>query len=47
MFSEKFELVVSLVVIVVWMVITCHLFFPLALPASASAAIQLMSGSGF
>ncbi|MCX7208657.1 MAG: hypothetical protein NT086_22290 [Proteobacteria bacterium] len=47
MFSEKFELAVSLVVIVLWVMITCHLFFPLALPASASAALQLLSGVGF
>ncbi|MEN9658994.1 MAG: hypothetical protein RL571_2459 [Pseudomonadota bacterium] len=29
MFSEKFELLVSLVVVVAWLVITCHLFSPL------------------
>jgi hypothetical protein len=46
-FSEKFELAVSLVVIVLWVMITCHLFFPLALPASASAALQLLAGAGF
>ncbi|MDW5418587.1 MULTISPECIES: hypothetical protein [unclassified Iodobacter] len=29
MFSEKFELIVSLVVVLVWLVITGHLFSPL------------------
>ncbi|MFC7419464.1 hypothetical protein ACFQNF_06185 [Iodobacter arcticus] len=44
MFSERFELVVSLAVVAMWLVITWHLFSPLVMPVTDSvlAGVQVI-----
>ncbi|WP_156455147.1 hypothetical protein [Janthinobacterium sp. B9-8] len=46
MFSEKFELLVSLTVAAVWLVITWHLFAPLVIPVTDSvlAGVYVLKG---
>jgi hypothetical protein len=36
MFSERFELVVSLVVLMLWLLISWHLFSPLVTPVTGA-----------